>query len=173
MKVSFNELEARLKKAAKGAGLPWGLGEEFAKSLVWLAQRNVRLDAWVADFLKDQKCSDQLAGWAYELDLRAVASEPHEPSVGEYWVWLGFQGRLAKIQNAELDFETVRVNPVSLELFGHSEAEYYTQSAAPILRADVSSALWNELEIFEYKTYAPESEASRLKGAGAGVTDND
>ena len=86
MKVSFNELEARLKKAAKGAGLPWGLSEEFAKSLLWLAQLNVRLDTWVADFLKNQKCADQLTQWAYELDLRVVPSAPQDPAVGEYWV---------------------------------------------------------------------------------------
>lgn len=173
MKVSFNELEARLKKAAKGAGLPWGLSEEFAKSLLWLAQLNVRLDIWVTDFLKDQSCAGQLAQWSYDLDLRVVSAAPQDPTAGEYWVWLGFQGRLAKVQNSELDFETARVGPASLRLFRQSEAECYTQSAEPILRADISSLLWSELEIFEYKTYAPESEASRLKGAGAGVTDND
>lgn len=173
MKVSFNELEARLKKAAKGAGLPWGLSEEFAKSLLWLAQLNVRLDTWVADFLKNQKCADQLTQWAYDLDLRVVPSAPQDPAVGEYWVWLGFQGRLAKLHNTQLDFQTARVSSMRLELIGESETASYAQSAEPILRADVSSSLWSELEIFEYKTYAPESEASRLKGAGAGVTDND
>lgn len=173
MKVSFNELEARLKKAAKGAGMSWGLGEEFAKSLVWLAQRNLRLDTWVADFLKDPDCAEQLARLAYGLDLRAVATEPKGPSASGYWVWLGFQGRLAKLSNAELEFQTVRVGPTKLELIGSSTAGFFAQSDEPILRAHVSSALWSELESFEYRTYAPESEASRLRGAGAGVTDND
>lgn len=173
MKVSFNELEARLKKAAKGAGLPWGLSEEFAKSVVWLAQLNVRLETWVTDFLKDPKCADQLAQWAYALDLRVMTAAPTNSANGERWIWLGFQGRLAKTMNTELDLECARVSSTRLELVGPSEVKLYSQSAAPNLRADVGSAVWSELEIFEYKTYAPESEASRLKGAGAGVTDND
>jgi len=173
VKVSFNELEARLKKAAKGAGLPWGLAEEFAKSLVWLARLNVRLEIWVTEFLKDPKCADQLAQWSYALDLRVVTAAPTTSEIGKRWIWLGFQGRLAKTMNAELDLESARVSSTRLELVGQSEVKLYSQSSDAILRADVGSALWHELEIFEYRTYAPESEASRLKGAGAGVTDND
>jgi homoserine kinase type II len=41
------------------------------------------------------------------------------------------------------------------------------------LRAEVHDEVWQQLENLEFKTYAPESESSRLKGAGAGVTDND
>ena len=40
-------------------------------------------------------------------------------------------------------------------------------------RADVSDRTWALLDGFAAKTYAPATEASRLKGAGAGLTDND
>ena len=40
-------------------------------------------------------------------------------------------------------------------------------------RADVCDRTWALLDAFAAKTYAPATEASRLKGAGAGLTDND
>ena len=42
MILSLNELEATLLKAARGAGMPWGLAEEAATAGRWLAER--RLD---------------------------------------------------------------------------------------------------------------------------------
>lgn len=41
------------------------------------------------------------------------------------------------------------------------------------LRANPSDADWATLNKFAHRTYAPDTEASRLKGAGAGLTDND
>ena len=40
-------------------------------------------------------------------------------------------------------------------------------------RADVGDRTWALLDAFAAKTYAPATEASRLNGAGAGLTDND
>jgi hypothetical protein len=37
----------------------------------------------------------------------------------------------------------------------------------------VSAQYWRFLDPYVERTYVPESEASRLKGAGAGLTDND
>lgn len=41
------------------------------------------------------------------------------------------------------------------------------------LRANPSDADWATLNTFAHRTYAPDTEASRLRGAGAGLTDND
>ncbi len=41
MSWSLNELEAEVKKAIRGAGLPWGLAEEGGKAIRWLAARGV------------------------------------------------------------------------------------------------------------------------------------
>lgn len=43
----------------------------------------------------------------------------------------------------------------------------------PVLRASVSDEVWARLGVFAHRTFAPATEESRLKGAGAGVTDND
>ncbi len=169
MQVSFNELEARLKKAAKGSGLCWGIAEEFAKSLVWLAQSDICLDQWVIEFLEDPEASDLLAQFSFLLDLREQPSSRTDLSDHQRWVWLGFAGRLAKLEGVELELNGVIVSPKGLIL----EPLESTDSAGSLLRAEVADDVWQRLEQLEFQTYAPESELSRIRGAGAGVTDND
>jgi len=41
------------------------------------------------------------------------------------------------------------------------------------IRANPTEADWATLNRFAHRTYAPDTEASRLKGAGAGLSDND
>lgn len=38
---------------------------------------------------------------------------------------------------------------------------------------DIADEIWEALSAFAHRTYVPASESSRLKGAGAGLTDND
>ena len=40
-------------------------------------------------------------------------------------------------------------------------------------RASPSSSVWAKLGMYAERTYAPATEASRMKGAGAGISDND
>ncbi|MFK7867823.1 MAG: DUF3726 domain-containing protein [Roseobacter sp.] len=44
---------------------------------------------------------------------------------------------------------------------------------APALRGVVTPPAWDSLHRFAHRTYAPATEASRLRGAGAGTSDND
>lgn len=41
MNLSLNEVEATAKRAARGAGYPWGLAEEAAKSTRWLCAHGI------------------------------------------------------------------------------------------------------------------------------------
>jgi hypothetical protein len=43
----------------------------------------------------------------------------------------------------------------------------------PVLRAEVSDQSWDRLGLFAHRTFAPATEESRLRGAGAGLSDND
>ncbi len=45
--------------------------------------------------------------------------------------------------------------------------------AAPALRGNMSPDVWAKLNTFAQRTYAPATEASRLLGAGTGLSDND
>jgi hypothetical protein len=48
-----------------------------------------------------------------------------------------------------------------------------TETPSPTARADIPEATARQLDAFAQRTYAPETETSRLAGAGAGLTDND
>lgn len=52
MTWSLNELEVETKKAIRGAGLPWGLGEEGGKAVRWLAAHGVDPLPALADVLE-------------------------------------------------------------------------------------------------------------------------
>jgi hypothetical protein len=41
MRCSLNEIDSQLRKAARGAGLPWGLAEEAGKAARWLEMHGI------------------------------------------------------------------------------------------------------------------------------------
>ncbi|MGB7243103.1 MAG: DUF3726 domain-containing protein [Sulfitobacter sp.] len=52
MTHSLNEIEALAKRAARGAGLSWGMAEEAAKATRWLASHNLPGVELLADVLR-------------------------------------------------------------------------------------------------------------------------
>ena len=63
MTLSLNEVEVLTKKAARGAGYPWGLAEEAGKATRWLHQFGLDGCAALAGLLGDVDGSD-LMDWA-------------------------------------------------------------------------------------------------------------
>ena len=63
MTFSLNEIEAMGKRAARGAGLPWGLAEEAGKAARWLTARGLPGPEQLAEILtrNDGKSYDELA----------------------------------------------------------------------------------------------------------------
>ncbi len=75
MNVSLNEIDATAKKAARGAGYPWGLAEEAGKATRWLCRHNIDGCAALANLLD-------------EMDGRDIASI--SPSIeGQNWAAAG------------------------------------------------------------------------------------
>lgn len=72
------------------------------------------------------------------------------------------------VEGAEDDLSTPQTDV--LECFA---AKGSHTLAAPALRGNISPDVWAKLNTFAQRTYAPATEASRLLGAGAGVSDND
>ena len=75
-----------------------------------------------------------------------------------------------------LDAQQLEVH--CFELHGQKmlRLEPWARAPAPksyAVRANPNSKAWGQLEKMAYKTYAPATEASRLRGAGAGLSDND
>ncbi|MEX5597380.1 DUF3726 domain-containing protein [Pseudophaeobacter sp. C1-32P7] len=216
MNLSLNEIEAMCKRAARGAGLPWGLAEEAGAA--------ARLLAGVA-----LPGPEQLAALLARNDLRPVAALA--PTAIEGGRWRAAMGRLCPLVSGsalsdraaqletgaffemeEVDFPLLLLpfvaaaaqrldRPVALDwpnirlvtdgrqicatgtrqemlrdhvpwLRCHAEATLGSP-LAPVRRGQVTDDVWAQLSTFAHRTYAPATEASRLRGAGAGLADDD
>ncbi|SEC74339.1 Protein of unknown function [Rhizobiales bacterium GAS191] len=88
MIVSLNEIETTILKAARGAGMEWGLAEEAAQAGRWLARRRLafevpllavleaeawRADAWLDGSRRDGVCLRPRRGDAWLCPIRAGA----------------------------------------------------------------------------------------------------
>ena len=209
MSVSLNEVEAAAKRAARGAGYPWGLAEEAGKSTRWLCGQGMDGANALAQLLRQ--------GLAAALeDHRPVAKQPD---------WIGQHALCPLITGAALSDrpDLLRAGPIRLQSVAvpvliipfvafaaraenmvisvisgsvsattngrqlasvqdwpaHAECLEIlpggdigtSRSQAP--RAIPDPADWATLDRFAHRTYAPATEESRLRGAGAGLSDND
>lgn len=49
--MAHSELRSLVTKAARGAGLPWGMAEEAGRAAEWLARRSMPAGEWAADWM--------------------------------------------------------------------------------------------------------------------------
>lgn len=210
MNLSLNEIEATAKRAARGAGYPWGLAEEAGKATRWLCSRDLDGCRALTELL-ERIDGQNIAGW-----LPQTGSEP----------WTARGGILCPLATGaaisdrahELGGKDIRLGAVAVPVFlapfaallarefekpvevvlGDlvlcTDGELLSSSGAPPsssvgasiciggtidqpyshrLRADPDANDWAALLAFAHRTYAPATEESRLKGAGAGLSDND
>jgi hypothetical protein len=83
MIVSLNEVETTILKAARGAGMSWGLAEEAAQAARWLAARRLAFEplfvqlfeaeAWRTDLDFDGRCLRPRAVGSWLCPIRAGA----------------------------------------------------------------------------------------------------
>lgn len=76
MILSLNEIEATILKAARGAGMEWGLAEEAAQAARWLARHGLRFESILLDIL-------EAAPWDAEITLAAPWLRPRN---AESWL---------------------------------------------------------------------------------------
>lgn len=215
MNLSLNEIEAMCKRAARGAGLPWGLAEEAAAASRFLTEVALPGADMLARLLErnDRRPVAMLAPMAAEGCWRAVSGRLCPVIAGSV-----LSDRAAELETGAV-FEMEEVDlpllllpfaaaaaqrldrPVALDwpdlrlvtdgrqisvigatkqmlrdhvpwLCCHVEAKL-GRPLAPVQRGQVAEDVWAQLSAFAHRTYAPASEASRLRGAGAGLEDND
>ncbi|MEJ6708093.1 MAG: DUF3726 domain-containing protein [Amylibacter sp.] len=184
---SLSEVTATGRKAAKGAGYSWGLADEAGRTTAWLWEHGIDGITALADLLdagSPETCPIYIGTGLCD----APSSDPvtfenvHSPIL-----LLSFAAELSKItkDSYQLTFAegvfsttpeamfcacpatntqasiTLRRDPVSGEQLG------------PVPRREAPAQAWARLGAWEHKTYAPATEASRLAGAGADLSDND
>lgn len=216
MTFSLNEIEAMGKRAARGAGLPWGLAEEAGKAARWLTARGLPGPEVLAEILtrNDGKDYNELAPVSAEgawharagrlcplisgaalCDRAAEIAAGREIALGptaQPLLLAPYAAGAAKLTGTavELSWAGVVMIFTAEGLSIEGERAALTARSAESVRCrltetavaeppagmpgrNVDAETWSRLNAFSQRTFAPASEASRLAGAGAGLTDND
>jgi hypothetical protein len=192
MIVSLIEVEVMATKAANGAGRPWGLAQEAGMAAAGLEAMGLPGARCLLSLLEATDGEIGLAGRCPVLEgahlsdlggrgLPVSFKAMHQPLLLAPFVMQA--GVLATVSwpGCEVDVRadglTIRGEAVSPA----SPVEVRIEDgavSAPVLRpkpgaVDIAGEIWEALGRFAHRTYVPATEASRLKGAGAGLTDND
>ncbi len=201
MIVSLNEVEMTALKAARGAGYSWGLAEEAGKAVRWLAEREERDFGWLAPLLAILQAPP--ASLHCPIARGAALADDPETALPAGMTELGVihaPGLLLPFVAAAA--RTLR-EPLLLVCHGlrfrttpdedafecrgwHALAQPAAVAITrggpmPLLRqlrrkdggVSTSVEFWRFLDPYVVRTYVPESDTSRLTGAGAGLNDND
>ncbi|WP_050932117.1 hypothetical protein [Aestuariivita boseongensis] len=144
MRRTRAELAALLMKAVRGAGLPLALGEDLYAAAPYLSAEDV---ARIARDIAEG--GTELTRLTLALDA-AEMGEPVPDTTPLAQALAAARGwRLEDGRKSDTD---------------------PPQPAGPL---EITDTLWVALDAYAARTYVPESEASRAKGAGAGAIDND
>jgi len=218
LRFSLSEIETMSMRAARGAGLPWGLAEEAGKAARWLTVRGLFSAERLAGILgrhdrhnhADLAPTDLdgvwqatsgglcplIAGTAL-CDIAADIADSRTIKLGETRepLWLApYVAGAAKLTGAVIsiawDDVIVTLSDKGEGIEGNESAltasrtsgvrcQHASQLNAPTALTQESARIpavpttaWSRLEALAQRTYAPSTEASRLSGAGAGLTDN-
>ncbi|MEN0088082.1 MAG: DUF3726 domain-containing protein [Pseudomonadota bacterium] len=210
MNLSLNEVEATAKKAARGAGYPWGLAEEAAKATRWLCAHDLDGCSALANLLARRDAGEVSTqapktsadiwqvGDHTQCPLvlgAALADHAHQFASGPIRM-----GRTAEpillvpfaVMAADHLQTVIKItwpdgravtdgSEVMTEASSPATADHVTISTGGDIRAAQPRCtraaprpdVWQRLNQFAHRTYAPATEESRLRGAGAGPSDTD
>ena len=211
---SLNEIDATAKRAARGAGLPWGIAEEAGKCARWLEANglpgsetmlallvkidgtdchqnspNVGSEVWTA---QSGTLCPLMTGTAISDHAAQIAAQGSAKlgPVSSPLLLLPFVAATASRTGSQIEVSwqgtkaTVSAKAVVIE-----SADTLTSDKAEAVecrlvdgakiddtaneRCVIEASTWAELGKLGHRTFAPDTEASRLAGAGAGLSDND
>lgn len=196
MNWSVGESGALALKAARGAGMAWGLAEEAGFAVRWLQQRGVpgveamaRYLAHCETNMNDAKCP--IATGTSISDM-AVAPPASLGLVREPLLLIPFIAAIATPAPVRMHIGTAQIDIFASHFICETDLTDLTVAEAncalafsplqAFLPADdviatrvpeTAAQAMQELSDLAHRTYAPATEASRLSGAGAGLNDND
>ncbi|AXT25014.1 DUF3726 domain-containing protein (plasmid) [Phaeobacter inhibens] len=212
----MNEIAALAKRAARGAGLSWGMAEEAARAARWLASHDLAGPALLSGVLtqNDRLPPAQVAPASLDGEWRArvgdlcplaagAALNDHAGTLADgqpikmlnvsypllvlpFAAWAAIyvkqpvqliwqdvrietDGDGIWIDDPHVEINTSKTETLSCQLAPSRE----DAAQRPGQRCTVASDIWARLDEFAQRTYAPATEASRMLGAGAGISDSD
>lgn len=198
MNYSLGELEALCRKATRGAGFSWGIAEDAGKTVRWLSSWNLPGATALAAYLHDRKDATgpddpTLPDWSSSKslcplvcgtlisDLGGVSADQRLHRVAWpillFSPWVQDMSILWDNTSITLDGDvTVNGTPLTSWASTVSITRKHNVTGKPnerVSRADLAAEDLTLLVDFASRTYAPETEASKHAGAGAGPGDED
>ncbi|MDR0808897.1 MAG: DUF3726 domain-containing protein [Gemmobacter sp.] len=194
--LSLNEVEGCAMKAARGAGLSWGQAEDLGRAARWLAREGCDWAGELlliieSPELRDPERCGPLAGQTLADRLPVLAAGDGILRTGPlsfpHWIlppvalaasasgqrMHGTLGEIAFTCGAGLppaysaSLAGVGGAPRPVWLGVGAAQTPLTYAGAALSRSAVSAQTLALLEHYAYRTYVPNSEKSRLRGAGA------
>ena len=178
--LSYNEIQSAARKAASGAGLPYGVAEAVGHAAVWLSGRGVdAVSVVVAALAEGAAILDGLAA----VDA-LTAGETERVALRNDAGGLLLLGLAGAAMQGEVAFALDRGQGGIVPLAGLRDATLSSPAvlcrardgggvAATPRPAACDAAAYAAALALAAKTYVPASDLSRTLGAGAGTTDND
>lgn len=166
MTRSANEVQTLIAKAARGAGAPAGQAAAFGKAAVCHLVAGRSED----DLTRALDALPNGPVLTLPLDLSRLLETAHE-GIAKGGLVCVKAPKLAQSYADALPFDTVTTPTRTGILLG-----IYITKPAPrrdVVRVTLTPEFAEILTQLASKTLVPESDASRLAGAGAGLTDND
>jgi hypothetical protein len=191
--LALGEVAALALKAARGAGLSWGMAEEASDAVRVLHANGLPGVALLCAVLAQVGRADDplMAGAALSDRVAALCADGPEslPPLCAPALLLPFVLRAARLQGRALRVTGGGMAAICLpdgglagDVIAGAQAVPLSVARAtpplparlaPTARAIVAQADWARLQDWAARTYAPATEASRLRGAGEGERDTD
>ena len=168
MTWSENELASLAAKAARGAGAPPAQAAMFGLA----ATRHLAADRPVDDLLKALSALPEGPIISLPLALMRVLAEADGSGELHCRIDTGEMPDLAQSYVQTLQCRVSDLRHEGETLWLRVDARHPAPRCPP-RRVEVPDGLLEQLKSLAERTLVPESEASRLAGAGAGLTDND
>ncbi len=198
MNWSLGEIRALSVKAARGAGMDWGMAEEAGFAVEWLEARNLAGTKAMADYLSIASLTSDFKYDSCPLKLGCMVSDlddwnhANKAEIFQPLLLLPFVAALADKQPILLSWDNSQVCVLKDVVYTSSTNTHTGFDKERLFKIRISTEALNEkplefktrvnkdaethvktLTQLAHKTYAPATEASRLAGAGAGLNDND
>ena len=198
MSWSLGEIRALSVKAARGAGMDWGVAEEAGFAVHWLEASGLNGVRALSQYLSRLHRDDTDIGEDCPIKLGCMISdcqnwtlldgkECHEPVLlvpfisnvlKEETLSLGWGDVTVKINRDGVRTDAVELlnsTPSTSKQSIHIKLDDTPcRVLSPRTRVSDDNASYVAiLNALAHKVYAPATEASRLSGAGAGLNDND
>ena len=199
MIVSLNEIQMTTRKAVQGCGLAYGLAEEAGIAVRFLSRSGLAAIPIVTDLLEQAGLAESpsspliigpslgdrlLLGTPRSITLACVMAPGLLPGylssvmrpVRVSWDGAAYSmdgGRIRRVEAVLGYREPVDVVAEFIDPPSPSRAFIEAWENAPDRGVDVEPDSWRRLQTLAAKILTPESEFSRVHGAGAGLIDMD